>query len=68
MYTHTTLTSLGSILINSKRAESMTKVSWAKKASSLKLVKFIQKLILVTRPAVKLAVAAPVDVLIEYNI
>lgn len=57
-----TLTDLGSTLTSSK-LESSVNVICARNASSLVFVKFIQKLILDTKPAVSEEVVAPVEVL-----
>lgn len=57
-----TLTDLGSTLTSSK-LESSVNVICVRNASSLMFVKFIQKLILDTKPAVSEEVVAPVEVL-----
>lgn len=61
-HSNQTLTDLGSTLTSSK-LESSVNVICARNASSLVFVKFIQKLILDTKPAVSEEVVAPVEVL-----
>ena len=60
------LTLLGSTRTKSNRGSRLNEIV-VRKASSLALLIFIQKLILVTRPTVSEGVEAPVDVLHKTN-